>query len=458
MVSYGESDDTLMQRILEESLRDANVPRHNERASSVGMNDSMDEVLLAKALEDSLSFNKHVTNSAAKNETEEEAMIRQAMEESMKEAAMPRASKTERLVGTDSDTDDESLMEAIHRSMKEDQKELAREGKRERKKEKKRLRRNSRQLASGQRRPSLDGDDLKLPVTTYDREESASSSRAGTRSTISKTLAQRDADNRLKAVLGNSYASIAATGGPNDLKPPSFKNVIKDTVDPAVMEEARAVAEAVEREDMLSELSDETRLKAEIMFSDAMAKYNRMTSSDSSNRSRHMRMVSRPRLENIIERAKREVEAEQRARLDEVRRARQAEEREMQRIVEAAEEEEMLSQLTPELRMEAEITYSNMMSEFQRQGGRKPRLDYAIALAKDKHREKENEARRKLEAEKKRLDDIKAAEVQRQREEEERIKAEEQKKIEARNNETREARAARFAAMYEKKAKANKNS
>ncbi len=29
-----------------------------------------------KALEDSLSFNKHVTNSAAKNETEEEAMIR----------------------------------------------------------------------------------------------------------------------------------------------------------------------------------------------------------------------------------------------------------------------------------------------------------------------------------------------------------------------------------------------
>merc|ERR1711991_596929 len=112
MVSYGESDDTLMQRILEESLRDANVPRHNERASSVGMNDSMDEVLLAKALEDSLSFNKHVTNSAAKNETEEEAMILQAMEESMKDAAMPRASKTERLVGTDSDTDDESLMEA----------------------------------------------------------------------------------------------------------------------------------------------------------------------------------------------------------------------------------------------------------------------------------------------------------------------------------------------------------
>ncbi len=83
----------------------------------------------------------------------------------------------------------------------------------------------------------------------------------------------------------------------------------------------------------------------------------------------------------------------------------------MQRIVEAAEQEEMLSQLTPEIRMEAEVTYSNMMSEFQRQGGRKPRLDYAIALAKDKQREKENEARRKLEAEQKRLDELKAAEL-----------------------------------------------
>ena len=59
MVSYGESDDTLMQRILEESLKDANVRRHNDTESSAGMNDSMDEVLLAKALEDSLSFNKH---------------------------------------------------------------------------------------------------------------------------------------------------------------------------------------------------------------------------------------------------------------------------------------------------------------------------------------------------------------------------------------------------------------
>ena len=108
MVSYGDNDDALMQRILEESLNDANVRRASRVGAPgpVGMNDSMDEVLLAKALEDSLSFNKHVTNSAAKTETEEEAMIRQAVEESMKDAALPRTSKTERLMGTDSDTDE----------------------------------------------------------------------------------------------------------------------------------------------------------------------------------------------------------------------------------------------------------------------------------------------------------------------------------------------------------------
>ena len=73
MVSYGDNDDALMQRILEESLNDANVRRASRVGAPgpVGMNDSMDEVLLAKALEDSLSFNKHVTNSAAKTETEE---------------------------------------------------------------------------------------------------------------------------------------------------------------------------------------------------------------------------------------------------------------------------------------------------------------------------------------------------------------------------------------------------
>ena len=439
-------------------MNDANVRRASRVGAPgpVGMNDSMDEVLLAKALEDSLSFNKHVTNSAAKTETEEEAMIRQAVEESMKDAALPRTSKTERLMGTDSDTDDESLMEAIHRSMKEDQGELARAGKRERKKEKKRQRRNSRQLPSGEPQASLESAGGEGSAGMRAKGESTSFAsagpRAGTGRSTAKTAAQRDADERLKAVLGNSYAKMAAVGGPNDLKLRSFKNAAKATVDPAVMAEAKAVAEAVEREDMLSKLPDETRLKAEIMFSNAMEKYNRMTSSESHNRSRHMRMMGRPRLEDVIERAKREVENEQRARLDEVRRARQAEEREMQRIVEAAEQEEMLAELTPEIRQEAEVTYSNMMSEFQRKGGRKPRLDYAIALAKDKHRERENEARRKLEAEQKRLDDIRAAELQCQRDEEARVKAEEQKKIDARNSESREARAARFAAMYEKKA------
>ena len=151
---------------------------------------------------------------------------------------------------------------------------------------------------------------------------------------------------------------------------------------------------------------------------------------------------------------------EQRARMDEAKRKMKEEERKIQEVVEQAEREEQLSVLPENVRIEAEMIFANMMSDFQRRGGRKPRMDYAISLATDKIKEQQ----RQREEELKKIQEQKLAEERKAKEaEEEKIRAAkeaEEKKIQARNNESRSARAARFAAAYEKRmaaSKSNKN-
>ena len=146
--------------------------------------------------------------------------------------------------------------------------------------------------------------------------------------------------------------------------------------------------------------------------------------------------------------------------MDEAKRKMKEEERKIQEVVEQAEREEQLSMLPENVRIEAEMIFANMMSDFQRRGGRKPRMDQAISLATDKIKEQQ----RQREEELKKIQEQKLAEERRAKEaEEEKIRAAkeaEEKKIQARNNESRSARAARFAAAYEKRmaaSKSNKN-
>ena len=84
----------------------------------------------------------------------------------------------------------------------------------------------------------------------------------------------------------------------------------------------------------------------------------------------------------------------------------------------------IFSSLKANEKKEAEIQWKKYMEKFQRSGGRKPTTDFIVSLAKDivarKHREERDAS-----------------------------EAEEKEKVVARNNETREERANRFAAAYE---------
>ena len=143
--------------------------------------------------------------------------------------------------------------------------------------------------------------------------------------------------------------------------------------------------------------------------------------------------------------------------MDEARRKQKEEEKRIQEVVEQAEREEQLSALPDNVRIEAEMLFANMMSEFQQVGGRMPRMDYAISIATDKVKEQQRsreEELRKIEeekvAEERRIKEAEEAKIQAQKEAEEKV-------IQARNNESRSARAARFAAAYEKRMAASKN-
>jgi hypothetical protein len=99
-------------------------------------------------------------------------------------------------------------------------------------------------------------------------------------------------------------------------------------------------------------------------------------------------------------------------------------ERAMEENNQEYERQLIFSSLDSKEQNEAEIQWSQHMEKFQRAGGRKPTTDFIVSLAKD-------------------------IVARRSREEKDASEAEEQKKLSARNNETRQERAKRFAAAYE---------
>ena len=91
----------------------------------------------------------------------------------------------------------------------------------------------------------------------------------------------------------------------------------------------------------------------------------------------------------------------------------------------------IFSSLDLEIQTEAEIQWVQHMETFNTTGGSKPTTDFIVSLSQDII------TRRKREAEEQIL------------EEENKKMKEEEQKLKARNSETREERAARFAAAYE---------
>ena len=106
-------------------------------------------------------------------------------------------------------------------------------------------------------------------------------------------------------------------------------------------------------------------------------------------------------------------------------------ERAMEENMKDYERQLIFSSLDLEIQTEAEIQWVQHMETFNTTGGSKPTTDFIVSLSQD------IVARRKREAEEQIL------------EEENKKMKEEEQKLQARNSETREERAARFAAAYE---------
>jgi len=425
--------------------------------------------------------------------------------------------KREQLLPSENDDEDPMLKAAIHASISQDQKEMARQTKAENRKAKKKMKKNQRMLPDGYKshgsgsRGSGYGysDTFDLPnPTNFERRRMSGGGRrkssnvvdltseaqnSGTKSTkggnikstsrmsikdikdelrrmrvpFSDCFTRADLENRLTIALetasdgasgrrrGNSYSSLGDSKGNGRSVKTRGATGGNAKVDPKALEEAQQAAELVEREDLLSVLPDEIRMKAEVLYAEAMDQYTRILGTRNGSR-----LVKKPHIRDSIRKARQQVKNEQRARMDEAKRKMKEEERKIQEVVEQAEREEQLSVLPENVRIEAEMIFANMMSDFQRRGGRKPRMDYAISLATDKIKEQQ----RQREEELKKIQEQKLAEERKAKEaEEEKIRAAkeaEEKKIQARNNESRSARAARFAAAYEKRmaaSKSNKN-
>ena len=158
-----------------------------------------------------------------------------------------------------------------------------------------------------------------------------------------------DSQTRNSKRRGNSFSSLGTDKSSDN----SARGDRKPKVDPKFLEEAQQAAELVEREDLLSVLPDEIRMKAEILYAEAMAEYRRIFSSRNGSR-----LVRKPHIRDCITKAKYQVQNEQRARMDEAKRKQKAEEKRIQEIVEQAEREEQLSALPDNIRIEAEMIFA----------------------------------------------------------------------------------------------------
>lgn len=560
------TDDDL-QRAIEESMRAENR-RREQSFSTPGLDDSVDDALMAKALEESLAMEGH-RMGAAKTSNEEDKFLKLAIEQSRRESeqndnnnsgsssktsSTTRTStnnnrsyasavgrnqnnnsnnnssnksnvrKRDQLLPPPDDDEDPLLMAAIQASMTQDQQELARKSKAENRKAKKKMKKNERRR-SGSGNKSYNTD-FNFPTnpnpTNFERRRMSNNNKKhsnGSRSNndfvdltsgeggsssnkksssfaeqvsslrnmkvkemkdelrrlkvpFSDCITRQDLESRLVLARdamgddynstgssyrnkrrGNSFSSLdggsGSSSGGGSVK---SKTSRKPKVDPKFLEEAQQAAELVEREDLLSVLPNEIRNKAEVLYAEAMEQYRRIFSTRNGSR-----LVKKPHIRDCISKARYQVQNEQRARMDEARRKQKEEEKRIQEVVEQAEREEQLSALPGNVRIEAEMLFANMMSEFQQVGGRMPRMDYAISIATDKVKEQQRsreEELRKIEeekvAEERRIKEAEEAKIQAQKEAEEKV-------IQARNNESRSARAARFAAAYEKRMAASKN-
>jgi hypothetical protein len=551
------TDDDL-QRAIEESMRTENRRRESS-FSSPGLNESVDDELMAQALKESLAMESH-RMGMAKTSNEEDEQLKMAIEQSMhqsenndklessttttttttdatsnafsnKDGNVSYASavgknqsqynsrtnvrKREQLLDSPDDEEDALLMAAIQASMTQDQTEMARQSKAENRKAKKKLKKLEKRRSGGGNNNYNNNFNLRNPnPTNFEKRRSNSNSNRYNKKIVDLTsndsnknygkntkkstpsfdnetkslklvaikdmkdelrhlgvpfsdcFTRKDIESRLLLARealdtgndlhtrnnkrrGNSFSSLSTDKSSGN----SAKRDRKPKVDPKFLEEAQQAAELVEREDLLSVLPDEIRMKAEILYAEAMAEYRRIFS-----RRNGSRLVRKPHIRDCITKAKYQVQNEQRARMDEAKRKQKAEEKRIQEIVEQAEREEQLSALPDNIRIEAEMTFANMMSEFQQVGGRMPRLDYAISIATDKVKEeqrKRDEEMRKIKEEQmeeeRKIKEAEEAKIKAQKDAEEKI-------IQERNNESRSARAARFAAAYEKRMAANSSS
>jgi hypothetical protein len=488
-VDHAETDEAIMQRILEESLKDA-------QPSS---GDDMDP-LLAAAVANSLAS---PSRFAARTDDAEEAILQKVMEDSLKQAgasssALPpadtattvrqerlRSQTVDRLLSNSTD-EDEDFLEAIRASMVNDQAKLARQAKQQNRKLRKKDLKNQRTLPKSHRRLSHEGEHAgPLDGALSAQRPSAGALGHYAAGAVSEELPSMDG--RLRAVMGSVEGARAPVpikemkAELNRLNVPYTDCITRADIEERLrlakealglpvdtplkghgvfptpgmagprqtsMEEAMEVAETVEREDLLQSEPLEVRLKCEVMFAEAMSEYKRFA--EQGNR-RNARMVGRPQIREILQRARMAVKTEQQARVDEAEQARLQEERQMREIMESMEREEMLEALDVATRTEAERIFDGMMRDHAQKGGQIPRMEYAIALAKDQQKEKERVAREAAEAD---AAQARQAEERIQLEQAEAARAQkeaEDNRIQARNNESREARAARFAAMYEKK-------
>ena len=70
-------------------------------------------------------------------------------------------------------------------------------------------------------------------------------------------------------------------------------------MDPKALEEAQQAAELVEREDLLSVLPDEIRMKAEVLYAEAMDQYIRILGTRNGSR-----LVQKPHIRDSIRKAR----------------------------------------------------------------------------------------------------------------------------------------------------------
>ena len=333
-------EDRLLKMAIEQSMRESEqVDSSGNSRSSSGMPNSTTSTTKRKP---SFSYASAVSRTA--------------------EGPRTNVRKREQLLPSADEDEDPILMAAIHASISQDQKEMARQTKAENRKAKKKMKKNQRMLPDGYKshgsgsRGSGYGysDNFDLPnpnPTNFERRRMSGggrrksshvvdltadvqssgmksakggSSKSTSRMSIkdikdelrrmrvpfSDCFTRADLEKRLTIALetasdgtsdrrrGNSYSSLSDNKGQRRVAARG-KSGGNAKVDPKVLEEAQQAAELVEREDLLSVLPDEIRMKAEVLYAEAMDQYTRILGTRNGSR-----LVQKPHIRDSIRKAK----------------------------------------------------------------------------------------------------------------------------------------------------------